>query len=125
MINGKSLLDYTHPINTLYLSKDSTSPAQLFGGVWENLIENGFLTMDIPQIKASGLFELLGGYGENIGFITPSTIIAKNGGTGVAYFVNNNSVTGTAINSKLSYYKGLALELPNGVKGVYLWVRVE
>lgn len=125
MINGKSLPDYTHPINTLYFSKDPTSPAQLFGGVWENLIENGFLPMDISNIISNGVFELKGGYGENIGFITPSTIIAKNGGTGVAYFVNNNTVTGTATNSKLYYYKGLALDTPLGVNGVYLWIRVE
>ena len=43
MINGKSLLDYTHPINTLYLSKDPTSPAQLFGGVWEQLTADAYL----------------------------------------------------------------------------------
>ena len=54
-----------------------------------------------------------------------STIIAKNGGTGVAYFVNNNTVTGTATNSKLYYHKGLALDTPLGVNGVYLWIRVE
>lgn len=43
LINGKSLVDYTHPINTIYLSKDPTSPAQLFGGVWEQLTADAYL----------------------------------------------------------------------------------
>lgn len=80
--------------------------------------------MGISRIISNGLFELIGGYGENIGFITPNSVIPKNGGTGTAYFVNNNTVTGTAINSKLSYYKGLALELPTGISNVYAWIRI-
>lgn len=31
---GKALLDYLHPVGSIYQSTDSTSPADLFGGTW-------------------------------------------------------------------------------------------
>ena len=34
---GKSLLDYLHPVGSIYQSTDSTSPADLFGGSWEQI----------------------------------------------------------------------------------------
>lgn len=34
---GKSLLDYLHPVGSVYQSSDSTSPAELFGGTWEKI----------------------------------------------------------------------------------------
>lgn len=34
---GKSLLDYLHPVGSIYQSTDSTSPADLFGGTWEQI----------------------------------------------------------------------------------------
>lgn len=34
---GKALLDYLHPVGSLYQSTDSTSPAELFGGTWEQI----------------------------------------------------------------------------------------
>ena len=34
---GKALLDYLHPIGSIYQSTDSTSPADLFGGTWEQI----------------------------------------------------------------------------------------
>lgn len=40
---GKALLDYVHPIGSYYLSDQPTSPAQLFGGTWEKLVEGIFL----------------------------------------------------------------------------------
>lgn len=33
-IRGKTMLDYFHPVGSIYISNDSTSPAQLFGGDW-------------------------------------------------------------------------------------------
>jgi hypothetical protein len=112
-----------YPIGSVYISTNSISPASLFGGDWELITSNGFLPLELPKIVSNGDFELKGGYGENIGFITPDTIISKDGGVGTAYFVNNNTVTGTATNSKLSYYKGLELQ-SNGISGIYAWKRV-
>lgn len=34
---GKALLDYLHPVGSVYQSSDSTSPAELFGGTWEKI----------------------------------------------------------------------------------------
>lgn len=37
LFGGKSLLDYLHPVGSIYQSTDSTSPADLFGGTWEQI----------------------------------------------------------------------------------------
>lgn len=37
VVNGKTLLDWTHPVGSIYQSTVSTSPATLFGGTWEQL----------------------------------------------------------------------------------------
>ena len=39
----KSLLDFCHPVGSIYMSTNSTSPATLFGGTWEQLPKNRFL----------------------------------------------------------------------------------
>lgn len=36
-VNGKSLLDLTYPVGSVYMSVNSTNPANLFGGTWEQL----------------------------------------------------------------------------------------
>ena len=36
-INDKTLLDWTHPVGSIYQSTVSTSPAKLFGGTWEEI----------------------------------------------------------------------------------------
>lgn len=41
-VNGKTLLDWTHPVGSIYQSTKSTDPADLFGGTWE-AIHNVFL----------------------------------------------------------------------------------
>ena len=37
LFGGKPLLDYLHPVGSVYQSTDSTSPAELFGGTWEQI----------------------------------------------------------------------------------------
>lgn len=37
IVNGKTLLDWTHPVGSIYQSTISTSPEELFGGTWEQL----------------------------------------------------------------------------------------
>lgn len=37
LFGGKSLLDYLHPVGSIYQSTDPTSPADLFGGTWEQI----------------------------------------------------------------------------------------
>lgn len=37
LCGGKSLLDYLHPVGSIYQSTDPTPPADLFGGSWEQI----------------------------------------------------------------------------------------
>ena len=37
LFGGKPLLDYLHPVGSVYQSTDPTSPADLFGGTWEQI----------------------------------------------------------------------------------------
>ena len=37
LCGGKPLLDYLHPVGSIYQSTDPTSPADLFGGTWEQI----------------------------------------------------------------------------------------
>lgn len=41
-IAGKNILNYLYPVGSIYMSVNSTSPATLFGGTWEQL-KNRFL----------------------------------------------------------------------------------
>lgn len=36
-LGGKALLDLLHPVGSIFQSTDSTSPAELFGGTWEQV----------------------------------------------------------------------------------------
>lgn len=36
-LNGTPLLDFLHPVGSIYMSKDSTEPSVLFGGTWERI----------------------------------------------------------------------------------------
>lgn len=36
-INSKALLDWLHPVGSVYQSTDSTDPSELFGGTWEQI----------------------------------------------------------------------------------------
>lgn len=41
--NRKHILDLIHPIGSLYISVDSTSPATLFGGTWQQITSDAYL----------------------------------------------------------------------------------
>lgn len=36
-VDGKTLLDLTHPVGSVYCSENETDPAELFGGTWESV----------------------------------------------------------------------------------------
>lgn len=52
-LDGKSILDLTHPVNSLFISKNNTSPASLFGGTWEEVTGNKTL-WTIPTTDNTG-----------------------------------------------------------------------
>jgi len=43
-VNSKTLLDWTHPVGSIYISTVSTSPATLFGGTWTQIKDTFLLT---------------------------------------------------------------------------------
>lgn len=51
VINGKTLLDWTKPIGSIYQSTDATDPSKLFGGTWEQ-IKDTFLLAAGATYKA-------------------------------------------------------------------------
>lgn len=53
-LNGKTILDLTYPIGSLYISKENVSPASLFGGTWE-------------QLSADAYFKIVTSNGGNLG----------------------------------------------------------
>ena len=36
-VNGKTILEQTYPVGSIYMSVNNTSPASLFGGTWQQL----------------------------------------------------------------------------------------
>ena len=53
-LDGKPILDLMHPVNSLFISKNNTSPASLFGGTWE-------------QLSADAYFKIVTSNGGNLG----------------------------------------------------------
>lgn len=43
IINKDLILDLVHPIGSIYISIDSTSPATLFGGTWTQITNDAYL----------------------------------------------------------------------------------
>ena len=52
IVNGKTLLDWTHPVGSIYQSTVSTSPEELFGGTWKQL--NGKFLLASNSTYAAG-----------------------------------------------------------------------
>ena len=43
IINKDLILDFVHPIGSIYISVNSTSPATLFGGTWTQITSDAYL----------------------------------------------------------------------------------
>ena len=52
IVNGKTLLDWTHPVVSIYQSTVSTRPEELFGGTWKQL--NGKFLLASNSTYAAG-----------------------------------------------------------------------
>ena len=49
-VGGKSLLDRTYPVGSIYMSLNKTNPANLFGGTWERLATGRFLISGYDEL---------------------------------------------------------------------------
>ena len=52
-VNGKTLLNLTYPVGSIYMSVNSTSPATLFGGTWQEITGRFLLAHDSSHPAAS------------------------------------------------------------------------
>ena len=53
-INGTKLFDLIYPIGAIYTSTNSTSPATLFGGTWEQIKDKFLYTASSDSTKTGG-----------------------------------------------------------------------
>ena len=55
-VNSKTLLDWLHPVGSIYQSTDSTDPSTLFGGTWERIKDRFLLAAGdtFPAEKPGG-----------------------------------------------------------------------
>ena len=54
-INGKTVFDMVYPVGSVYVSVNSTSPATLFGGTWEQIKDRFLLSAgDTYKVGATG-----------------------------------------------------------------------
>lgn len=124
-------MDYTHPINSLYLSKDPTSPAQLFGGVWEQLTADAYFKI----VSSNG--GVLGGTSAEHKIPVesmPSHAHSLGISEGIwAYGVNASMIGNGVYANGWAYHANITNTLATGggqpyypyYYGVYAWIRVE
>ena len=53
-IDGKSLLNWLHPVGSVYASTDSTSPATLFGGTWSQITDDAYFKIVTANAGQTG-----------------------------------------------------------------------
>lgn len=132
-------LNKTYPVNSIYMSVDSTSPASLFGGTWTQ-IKNGFLLSagyqsiaagttggnhlhvvnerNLPSSRV-GLFQNITG-SSYTGFKALSTTSTTTSANNYAYATatHANEVLGQNVES------GIAMTIYPPYLAVYMWKRV-
>lgn len=92
-----NFIDMYYPINSLYLSFESTSPAQLFGGIWRQITdkllkaENNTNTggTNTHQHTATGLSAAIGSTASHINYLGFSYTAAP------AWYANGASISPT------------------------------
>lgn len=146
-VKTSDILDLVYPVGSLYMSVNSTSPATLFGGTWEQIKDTFLLsagdTYTAGATGGSATHTLTTNELPNIsGTITLSANIVKNdntghlisGATGVFERHSNNFVT--SVNTNVTnpthwYYNEVALNVGGGQAhsimppylAVYVWKR--
>lgn len=143
-LNGKTILDLTYPIGSLYISKENVSPASLFGGTWEQLTTDAYFkivssngrklggTSDEHKIPVESMpthnhiqraeganyaeFEVFRGYGDyQTGSLVGNSHRAN--GTQAVYITNGSQYVHTWNNGNDQPYYPYYY-------GVYAWIRI-
>lgn len=132
-INGKTLLDIVYPVNSYYISEESTSPAEIFGGTWEQLPEGYTLWSTTTEGEGgktidAGLPNITGSV-TNVTFrggvsVTGALTVSGGGNYGHNDGSNNTrrSLNFDASKSNVIYGNSETVQ-PPAVK-VYMWKRI-
>lgn len=86
---GTKLIDVIYPIGSIYMSFNSTSPADLFGGTWEQITDR-FLYCADSSGTTGGSNTHQHTYGIKVGGYYKETIFAENSGTGLLDYYNED-----------------------------------
>ena len=119
-VNGKTLLDWTHPVGSIYQSTKSTDPADLFGGTWE-AINNVFL------LAAGTIFRPGATGGETEHTLTqeelPAAVWTSGSGTGgVETSTSGAAGTGYGMRTQATNWGQAHNNMPPYL-AVYMWKR--
>ena len=139
-VNSKTTLLEAYPIGSIYMSTNSTSPAQRFGGTWERLKDRFLLGAgdnytEIYKDNGDGTYSGVGGSADAV--VVSHTHGFHSGGVALTMYSSGAETTGGFANG--SYWGGVNKQTSgiasNGVSGtgknmppyltVYMWQRVE
>lgn len=131
-LNGKSILDLTYPIGSLYISKENVSPASLFGGTWEQVAEGYTLWTTTTSGEggkkiSAGLPNITGQTAKVIqtwescsGAMYLSDYNSQAGGSGAYYYHARINIDASKSNS---IYGNSNTVQPPAIK-TYMWIRI-
>ena len=138
-IKGKTLLEQTYPVGSIYLSVDSTSPASLFGGTWERIKDRFLLgagdtyTAGNTGGSATHYHNLDdSGYAKIFGYSSLGTLVYKEVNTNGQYWTNNQKAQCSSVGSDTSKTDQYGTALGGGTASasslppylvVYMWKR--
>lgn len=119
-------LDLHYPIGSIYLSVNSTSPATLFGGTWEQIQDKFLLAAGSTYIAGStgGEAEHTHQYGLQYGGYYQHSILESNTNAGVLSYSSDNSISMGATTTVGSFsvtvpnYTSTATNTPNHYRTV-------
>jgi hypothetical protein len=143
-----AVVERDHPVGSLYISENPTSPAELYGGTWER-IEGKFImgASDTYPVGSTGgevahshayAITYVSNYGGIVGGSSDYSVMAYNGTTGGNNVVANDFGTGVGnqysavsiTQNQTIYYKrslgktGYGTNIPP-YYSMYIWRRVE
>lgn len=122
--------NYQHPVGSIYVSLNSTSPASLFGGTWERLKDRFLLAAgDTYEAGSTGgeaqhtltVNEIPG----HTHTIENGTVTVSGGNVGNISYANNNSILASTTNAKVTDTGGS--QSHNNMPPylcVYMWKRI-
>ena len=125
-INGTGIIDLIHPVGSIYMSVDNTSPATLFGGTWQQIEDRVPLgagqtfTAGATGGNANGIGSLFGIAGANYGGLS--------GGQGQGNYNGRVAVVDGSLQitqSSMAYFNNVSgMDFMPPYLVLYIWKRI-